>query len=973
MNLKLFLFFIFAALCVSDSIFAQDWESEYDSVIIQAIDENSATNWLKSANFYEYAHDLALANQDTIKAINAGIRSATAQISVNELDRTLAFTKSLEHLVNLETSSGQHAEIKYLHALAYYRLSNFELAAEHFDIALNIANPLKDSLIIAKTSLYLGNILVTFAEFERSHVLASDAISIFNDLNETSYIGRANLFKYIIYLYQGNLDDGESYLFNSFNQAKKYDDKYLLNDTYLFLSDFYQRKNDPSRAITFSETGLTLATELNLELSKVRYYNRIGAIYIKLNEPDRALSFLNRAIKFYDSVGSKGLAVNTEINAAQCYILKKDYERAESLIKGAHNYYKDKGQFYDLGLAINNLARINTLTNNYTVALQYLRESLALSAEHNLPRIKVWTLEKLIQLPDAYLSKEEKNALSRELYSSIDVLEPSIQILALKLYSYSFLAINPDSAIYYANEVLDIIENKRLSFSEGTLKANIFAEHATFYNDVASWNATYKKDYSTAFELFESSKSRALLDQLSESRADELLTLSEERQLQLQTLHKNIDQLYRTQEVANEEEAQQLADEISDAELDYEAAIEQIRRNHPAWSSFIYPKTLALEEVQKLCDNTTGVIEYSFLRDGLAIMLITQEEVFYHEIKGNNSFKEDFTKHINDFRSAIINIAPKDSLAILSTPLYETLFSPFKEHLDKLTQLVIVPDGSISLLPLDAIVHNNEYLVNSFTIKYLPSISVFDQIQNPHRSTSVDFFVVAGSGFGLEPATNNAQFRSSFATLPFTLIEADTLAAKFELHTALKNSAVSETGVKDLDLGSFKYLHFATHGEINEAVPNQSGLILSQKKTVEELIDEDGILNATEISLFNLNADMVVLSACNTGSGKVINGEGLLGLQRSFLVAGASSVVASLWSIYDRSTPIFMNTFYNSLIQFEEDEYGLLDKILVWGNWFKPELIDYKTLALRDAKLEMLDHPYYNHPVHWASFVITGK
>jgi CHAT domain-containing protein len=116
-----------------------------------------------------------------------------------------------------------------------------------------------------------------------------------------------------------------------------------------------------------------------------------------------------------------------------------------------------------------------------------------------------------------------------------------------------------------------------------------------------------------------------------------------------------------------------------------------------------------------------------------------------------------------------------------------------------------------------------------------------------------------------------------------------------------------------------------------------------------------------------------VLSACNTGAGKVINGEGLLGLQRSFLVAGASSVVASLWSIYDRSTPLFMSEFYDNLIKYEEDEFGWFDKFLVWGDWFEPKLVDYKTIALRDAKLEMLDHPYYSHPVHWASFTITGK
>ena len=160
---------------------------------------------------------------------------------------------------------------------------------------------------------------------------------------------------------------------------------------------------------------------------------------------------------------------------------------------------------------------------------------------------------------------------------------------------------------------------------------------------------------------------------------------------------------------------------------------------------------------------------------------------------------------------------------------------------------------------------------------------------------------------------------------------------------------------------------------MNENVPNQSGLYLSSGHKMELLIGEDGFLTSSEIRALNLSADMVVLSACNTANGKIQNGEGLLGLQRAFLVAGASSVVASLWSIYDRSTPEFMIRFYDNLIEQKAEQFSLFDKFLVWADWYEPNLIDYKAQALRQTKLEMLNHPYFNHPVHWASFVITGK
>ncbi|MEQ9264828.1 MAG: CHAT domain-containing protein [Balneolaceae bacterium] len=259
-------------------------------------------------------------------------------------------------------------------------------------------------------------------------------------------------------------------------------------------------------------------------------------------------------------------------------------------------------------------------------------------------------------------------------------------------------------------------------------------------------------------------------------------------------------------------------------------------------------------------------------------------------------------------------------------------------------------------------------------MNHLPSVSVYNHIQSPRRKTSKSLLAVASSGFTTN-TDNSLGTQNAFAALPFTLIEVDSIATNFEgeSKTVLKNDAVTEASIKNISLDQYKYIHFATHGDINEVTPSQSGLILSKKQETEILFGEDGLLNAKEIASLNLNADLVVLSACNTGMGRVITGEGLLGLQRSFLAAGASSVVSSLWSIYDRSTPLFMQTFYSKLSDYEENDSGFINRFLRWSNLSNPKLVNNNALALRDAKLEMIEHPYYSHPVHWASFVITGK
>ena len=137
--------------------------------------------------------------------------------------------------------------------------------------------------------------------------------------------------------------------------------------------------------------------------------------------------------------------------------------------------------------------------------------------------------------------------------------------------------------------------------------------------------------------------------------------------------------------------------EITDAKFEYEAALERIRRAHPVWSSFIYPEIVNLNQAQKLLDNDSGIMYYSFIKDGLALMLITKNEVYYHEVEGDYAFKDNFADRVNEFRDAIINIESEAVLDSLSMPLYEQLFAPFENQLESISNLAVIPDGPIGL------------------------------------------------------------------------------------------------------------------------------------------------------------------------------------------------------------------------------------------------------------------------------------
>jgi CHAT domain-containing protein len=158
--------------------------------------------------------------------------------------------------------------------------------------------------------------------------------------------------------------------------------------------------------------------------------------------------------------------------------------------------------------------------------------------------------------------------------------------------------------------------------------------------------------------------------------------------------------------------------------------------------------------------------------------------------------------------------------------------------------------------------------------------------------------------------------------------------------------AATEAAVKQEDLMGYRRIHFATHAVMDERIPARSGVVLSLVDTGKE----DGVLRMPEIFNLDLDADLVVLSACQTGLGKLVRGEGMVGLTRAFLYAGARRVAVSLWEVNDLATADFMKSFYQNM------------------KGAAP------AMALRDAKQAMIHgaSPAYRHPYYWAPFVLTG-
>lgn len=296
---------------------------------------------------------------------------------------------------------------------------------------------------------------------------------------------------------------------------------------------------------------------------------------------------------------------------------------------------------------------------------------------------------------------------------------------------------------------------------------------------------------------------------------------------------------------------------------------------------------------------------------------------------------------------------------------YKVLLEPFRELLQGKKKLVIIPDGQLAFLPFEALVdENGHYLTEKFDISYLPSVKVAEQMQQRSRPNQAARILLAGNpvyqhlteedfSAGVRPLYQEAGL-TAWNPLPGTRSEIKAIQRFYPDALVLDSLSCTEEKIKGLlKKGSTRYrlIHFATHRHIMDSLPGLSAIILSQ---LSGLKGEDGYLTAEEIKSLSIPAELVVLSACQTGKGQLLESEGVQGLSSSFLAAGANSLIVSLWSVSDKSTGIFMEELYRKV---SREGLSFRDAI---------PLVKRDFLAGRFGK-------EYQQPFYWAPFIYIGN
>jgi CHAT domain-containing protein/Tfp pilus assembly protein PilF len=393
--------------------------------------------------------------------------------------------------------------------------------------------------------------------------------------------------------------------------------------------------------------------------------------------------------------------------------------------------------------------------------------------------------------------------------------------------------------------------------------------------------------------------------------------------------------------------------------------LEMIRARLPA-SAAAESEKLPLDQLQKELDPNTVALEYSLGRETSYVFVVDANQIRGIPLEGRTSIESAARRLYGKWS------AHQDSPAD-SADLSRMVLGPLRDDL-RGKRVVVIPDGALAYIPFDALyIAPGRRLIEGSNVTEVVSLSSLKLVRDRARDRAPApklAAVFADPVFGLKDprlhpgagtaalAVSNAELMrsandaglTSLDRLVSTRREAAAIAALVppaKLWEALDFDA-SSAAVKDSKLADYRIVHFATHGLMNSRDPHLSGLVFS-------LVDrqgntQDGFLRADDIATLKLRADLVVLSACQTALGRELRGEGLLGLARGFMYAGAPRVIASLWRVADTATAELMSSFYQALLR---------DGVPA-------------SAALRRAKIQLMRNPLHTSPYYWAGFTLQG-
>jgi CHAT domain-containing protein/lipopolysaccharide biosynthesis regulator YciM len=940
---------------------------------------------------------LALSKGDTLEAARSLTRAGRMQLLLS--DPQAAVASHLQALELLRQSPDPQLVIDNLtgSAAAYLNMppSKDPNAPDHHDLAqAALDEAIKSSRQIhyaageAEALLILSELQNLSTNHATAVATAQEALAIWKNQNNRDGIARA-YSKIGTYYFAQNLvsEATDSFqqalpLFRALNNTTK-------QASVLISLGFVEfRKADWEACISYLSQAYPMLDEQAEPMEMARIAAGLGASFMENGSLELAVMQYQRARDLYRRSEDRiGIGYTTRALGLLSF-LSGDLNQAMSYLEEAREAYK-----LPLGTAsvLEIRGRVLIERGEYAAAVKDLESALNIYMEIGNPNeaARVTAL-----LGQAYHRQGQLNR-GRDYYGQ-----------ALKAFISQQDRVN-QSAVYYAVGKLEMklgdyaaaSEHLRQSIdvTEGVRRGSkstdlMSAFSASVQDRYEAYVECLMKQHETqptrgfavkAFETSELGRARTLSEMLQAGLApgvDPKLAAQQKSLQQVIRIREN-DRITLLAKAAGQEQLKTLEDEIARLEADYQKVNETIRARFPAYDEITRPTAWDLHRIEEsvLVDDDAVLLEYILGAENTYAWTVTRNEF--------KSYKLGPQKDINQAASRVYELLSNSPEARDETKLKQAIASlsqmvvaPVATALDR-KRIILVADGSLNYIPFQLLLNtsdNNEPLIAQYEIVNVPSASILGQLRQEKQQRRRGTQVLAAFG---DPvfASNYAQFKDPSAG---ELMAAVTDAAKsrdieveadqFDPNTIqpllytkheLKNLTeiagsrslvlngfdASRKTLDSLDLSQYSILHFATHGLLDPKRPEHSGFFLSMLDAKGR--PQDGFITMEDVYRLHAPVDLVVLSACRTGLGKEVRGEGLIGLTRGFMYAGASSVVASLWKVDDEATAELMKSFYTNMLQ----------------KGMRP------AEALRSAQNSLRQNPAWQSPHFWAGFVLQGE
>jgi CHAT domain-containing protein/tetratricopeptide (TPR) repeat protein len=768
------------------------------------------------------------------------------------------------------------------------------------------------------------------------------------------------------------------------------------------------RLGEPQKALDYYNQSLAIKRDLGNPIKITSTLSSIGLVYATLGEPERALGYLKEALDLQRAAKDIAGEGNTHFFIAYVHAALGDMTKALEAYNQALSLQRTVGNRRGEGITLDSMGVVFNVLGQRQKALEYHKQALELQRATKDRRSEAATLEHIGyvhtlsgELERAAQDYNEALELSRAVGDRREEANVLQGIARLERERGDLPA-----ARKRLEEAIAKIETVRGQTDLRLRASYLGVKHDAyqFYIDLLMQmhRANQDKGYDAeALRASEQAHARSFLEMLSEAQVNirqgvDPALLERERFLS-QQVNAKAERLIQALEQNAKPRIEALKKEISELEGQYQQAQAAIRKSSPNYAALVQPQPLGLKEIQQQLDRGTLLLEYSLGEERSYVWAVTATSFKTYQlparpqIEKNARLAYDLLKARGQSKSGEsiqqkqARIEQADSqLRDALQDLGQMVFGPIAVG-EGTQRLVVVADGALHYVPFAALPvrakdNAQRASIEDFEIISLPSASALAiqrqglanrkpapntvaVIADPVFSSGderLDASLKAGTTKNVKSdGTANTRIIEHLADdsgliirrLKFTRQEADQILAEAPRGRNLraidfKANRATATGV---ELSKYRYVHFATHGYVDSEHPDLSAIVLS-------LIDQngkpqDGFLRSHEIYNLNLPAELVVLSACETGLGREIKGEGLVGLTRGFMYAGARRVVVSLWNVNDKATADLMARFYRGMLRENKTPAA----------------------ALRTAQMEMARQRQWRSPYYWAPFVLQGE